>query len=218
LFANYRGNRVAAANWGRLLWVTFLGKTRKVTSRRATPGELSAPVSTMLGCPSSTHPSHNKMDKWQIYTREAYKQIELAERSWSAFIDAEKREVVIEIFLHLQHFLSHTAMVDKILDPKEGSDRSKILKGHIDLTDIDLKLFRRLRNHLEHFDERLDKWVSNYDGHPFFDMNLVTGTQGFPEKAFLRALDSHIYKFHGESYDLDQLHSNLLEIKQRLSA
>jgi len=28
------------ADWGRLLWVTFLGKTRKVTSCRAAPGEV----------------------------------------------------------------------------------------------------------------------------------------------------------------------------------
>ncbi len=158
------------------------------------------------------------MNKWQIYTCEASIQIEFAEQSWSAFIDAEEREAVKEIFLHLQHFLSHAAMVDKILDPKAASERGQILKGHVDLKDLDLKIFRRLRNHLEHFDERLDKWVSNYDGYPFFDMNLVTGTKGFPEKAFLRALDSHTYKFHGESYDLNQLHATLLEIKQRLQA
>ncbi len=158
------------------------------------------------------------MKKWQIYTGEACTQIEFAEHSWSAFIDAEKREVVIEIFLHLQHFLSHAAMVDKILDPKAGSERENILKDHVDLTDIDLKIFRRLRNHLEHFDERLDKWVSNYDSYPFFDMNLVAGTKGFPEKEFLRALDSRTYKFHGESYDLNQLYETLTVIKQRLSA
>jgi len=33
-----RGHRAAAANRGRFLLVTFLGKTRKVTSCRATPG------------------------------------------------------------------------------------------------------------------------------------------------------------------------------------
>jgi len=154
------------------------------------------------------------MKKWQVHLREASTQLEFAEHSWSAFVDAEKREEVIEVFLHLQHFLSHAAMVDNLLDTKEGSERSQILKGHIDLTDLDLKIFRRLRNHLEHFDERLDKWVSDYEGHPFFDMNIITGTKGFPEKAFLRALDSHTYKFHGESYDLNELHRVLLEIKK----
>ena len=156
------------------------------------------------------------MEKWEFYSREALTQIEFAEQAWSEFISAEKSEVVIEIFLHLQHFLSHAAMVDKLLDPKKGSEREKLFKGHIDLTGVDLKPFRRLRNHLEHFDERLDKWVSKYEGYPIFDMNLVTGTKGFPKKAFLRALDSHTYKFHGESYDLDSLHNTLLLIKQRL--
>ncbi len=42
LLATDRGNPAGAANRGRLLWVTFLGKTRKVTSRRATPGTIIA--------------------------------------------------------------------------------------------------------------------------------------------------------------------------------
>ena len=32
------GNLEEVADWGRLLWVTFLGKTRKVTSCRSTTG------------------------------------------------------------------------------------------------------------------------------------------------------------------------------------
>ena len=39
LFVKYRGNPEGAAHRGRLLWVTFLGKTRKVTCCRATPGD-----------------------------------------------------------------------------------------------------------------------------------------------------------------------------------
>ncbi len=37
LLAKYRGDPEGAANRGRPLLVTFLGKTRKVTSCRATP-------------------------------------------------------------------------------------------------------------------------------------------------------------------------------------
>ena len=40
LLAADRGNPAGAANRGRLLWVTFLGKTRKVTNCRAAPGEV----------------------------------------------------------------------------------------------------------------------------------------------------------------------------------
>lgn len=158
------------------------------------------------------------MDKWQIYIQEARTQIDFAKRSWLAFIDAEARNDLVDMFLHLQHFLSHTAMVDKILDPKTGSTRHAILMRHLNLSGLDLKAFRRLRNHLEHFDERLDNWVAEYDGFAFFDMNLITGTKGFPAKAFLRALDAHTYKFYGEDYDLDQLHKTLIAIESRLPA
>ncbi|MBA4391588.1 MAG: hypothetical protein C0399_11740 [Syntrophus sp. (in: bacteria)] len=157
------------------------------------------------------------MDKWQVYTQEAQTQIEFAKSSWAAFLEAERqRNLFFDIFLHLQHFLSHAAIVDKILDPIKSSERYRLLEGHIDLSGVDLKPFRRLRNNLEHFDERLDRWVSEYDGYPFFDMNLVTGTKGFPKKAYLRALDGHIYKFHGEDYDLDQLYATIVAIGERL--
>ena len=157
------------------------------------------------------------MDKWQVYTQEARTQIDFAKASWAAFLESERqRNCAFDIFLHLQHFLTHAAIVDKILDPKKGSERDRMLAGHIDFSGVDLKPFRRLRNHLEHFDERLDKWVSEYDGYPFFDMNLVTGTKGFPKKAYLRALDGHIYKFHGENYDLNQLYAALVVISERL--
>jgi hypothetical protein len=40
LGVHFFGNpRRGAAAWGRLLWVTFLGETRKVTGCRAAPGK-----------------------------------------------------------------------------------------------------------------------------------------------------------------------------------
>ena len=35
----HAGNLAEVVDWGRLFWVTFFGKTKKVTSRRATPGK-----------------------------------------------------------------------------------------------------------------------------------------------------------------------------------
>jgi hypothetical protein len=73
-----------------------------------------------------------------------------------------------------------------------------------------------LRNHLEHFDERLDRWVTEYYGRPFFDRNLVEGTHSFPEEAFLRALDGNTFKFQGESYDLEVVIDEVRRIEQLL--
>ena len=113
--------------------------------------------------------------------------------------------------------LVHATNIDRLLDAKQRPERRLIISGHVDLLDVDLKPFRRLHNHLEHLDERLDQWVREYDGHPFFDMNIVTGTRGFPRKAFLRALDGNMFKFYGEDYDMIELHAAILEIEQRLS-
>jgi hypothetical protein len=157
------------------------------------------------------------VEKWQFYTREAQTQIAFAKKAWGYFQEAESHSAIADIFFHLHHFLSHAVMVDKILNPKAGTERYSALSGKINLSGLDLKPFRKLRNHLEHFDERLDEWVSKYDGHPFFDMNTVTGTKGFPKQAFLRALDAHTFKFHGEDYNLDSLHQTLLQFEAMLN-
>jgi hypothetical protein len=157
------------------------------------------------------------MEKWRVYVREALTQTEFARRCFAEFERAQASDDIAGVFLNLHHFIVHVANVDKLLDPKPGSQRAALLVGHIDLSDVDLKTFRRLRNHLEHFDERLDMWVSNYDGNAFFDMNNITGAKGFPTKAFLRALDGDIFKFHGEDYPLRALHDAVETLHSRLS-
>jgi hypothetical protein len=158
------------------------------------------------------------MEQVTIYLQEAEHQVQYAKLCFAAYRAAQAREDIPEIFFHIHHFVVHVANIDKILDPKPSNPRLEILKDRVDLTDIDLKLLRKLRNHLEHFDERLDTWVRNYDGRPFLDMNLVTGTKGFPEKAFLRALDGDVFKFQGESYDLNELYQQLLKIEEHVTS
>ena len=158
------------------------------------------------------------IDKWEIYAQEARTQLQFAKHSWSAFSKAESQtEVDVGIiFFHLQHFLNHAALIYKVLDPQPDSMRSAILAGNIDLSGLNLKPFRRLRNHLEHFDERLDDWVRQFHGHAFFDMNLITGAKGFPTRTSLRALDGHTFMFQGEEYDIDELYSTLVAIEKQL--
>ena len=156
------------------------------------------------------------MEKWRIHVQEAMTQVHFAKRSYAAFREAESRKAVVDIFFHLHHFVGHATSVERILDAQPGIVRRAILAGHIDLSGVEFTPFRRLRNHLEHFDERVDRWIAENDGHTFFDMNVVTGTIRFLNKAFLRALDGEVFKFHGEDYDMQQLHTLVLEIERRL--
>jgi hypothetical protein len=159
-----------------------------------------------------------RMDKLHIYVREAITQLEFAKKCFAEFEHARSSDDVAGVFLSLHHFIVHVANVDKLLDPKPNTPRCSLFAGRIDSSGVDLKTFRRLRNHLEHFDERLDMWVANYDGHAFFDMNIATGTKGFPAKAFLRALDGDVFKFHGEDYPLRTLSESVQLLHSRLSA
>jgi len=157
-----------------------------------------------------------RMEKWQVYVQEAQTQLAFARDCFSKFQGALADGNTHQVFLELHHFIVHAANVDKLLHPKPGSPRQSLLFGHVDLQGIDLKPLRRLRNHLEHFDERLDQWIADHHGQTFFDMNIITGAKGFPSKAFLRALDGNVFKFYGEDFPLTPLYQSVEELHARL--
>lgn len=157
------------------------------------------------------------MDKAKFYLMEAYQEVQYTKLCYRSFLNARRRDNVDLIFLHLHHFVIHAANIDKLLNPKHSSPRYQIIRDAIDMSNLELRLLRKLRNHLEHFDERLDKWVQDYYGRPFFDRNLIEGTYGFPEEAYLRALDGNTFKFQGESFDLGVLVEEVRRIDQLLS-
>jgi len=158
------------------------------------------------------------MEKWQIYVGEARTQINFAIRAYGQFEQARQNGDSEAIFYHLHHFVVHTVNVDKVVSAKPGSQREQALQGRIDTSGIDLKQIRGMRNHLEHYDERLDKWIANFYGGPFFDMNITTGSTGFPYHAALRALDGNELRFMGETYDVSALYAQLVALNQRLAA
>jgi len=121
---------------------------------------------------------------------------------------------VFPIFYHAHHFLVHASNIDKLLDVSATSPRGRILKPLLTEMRIDLKPFRRLRNHLEHFGERLDRWVANFRGAAFFDMNVATGAAGFPYKHALRAINDRAFWFHGERYDLGILRAEIGKLER----
>ena len=129
------------------------------------------------------------MDKTQIYLGEIQTQITFAKRAFEEYLRVLTASDVPSVFYHAHHFLIHATNIDKLIDVDVSSFRGQYLASLFSGKSSDLKQFRRLRNHLEHFDERLDMWVKNFSGHAFFDMNITTGAKGFPMKAFLRAME-----------------------------
>ncbi|MFZ5451531.1 MAG: hypothetical protein ACOZF2_06640 [Thermodesulfobacteriota bacterium] len=157
------------------------------------------------------------MDKARLYFGEIQTQISFAKRAFEEYKQALTISDVVSVFYHTHHFLIHATNIDKLIDVDISSFRGKYIAPLFSGQAIDLKQFRRLRNHLEHFDERLDKWAKNFSGHAFFDMNIITGAKGFPKKAFLRAMDGQIFRFHGEDYDLNALYSEIEKIERLIN-
>jgi len=156
------------------------------------------------------------MDKTQIYLGEIRTQITFAKRAFEEYLRALVASDVPSVFYHAHHFLIHATSIDRLIDVDASSFRGQYLASVFSGKTSDLKQFRRLRNHLEHFDERLDTWVKNFSGYAFFDMNIITGAKGFPTNAFLRAMDGYIFRFHREDYDLQSLHSEVEKLAQLL--
>lgn len=160
--------------------------------------------------------SRHPVKKINFYIQEALAQAEYALMAYGeyqkAMLDADTKL----IFYHLHHFVLHVTNIDKMLFPKANSFRLEILKSVQEKIQIEISSIRRLRNHLEHFDERLDNYVKNYAGQAFFDCNIVTGCKGFPEKDFLRAIDGSIYKFYGENFELTEIYSHLTPLIKSL--
>ena len=112
----------------------------------------------------------------------------------------------------------HVASIDRLLSFKPESTRAKILQNRIQLSGTELKHAKRMRNHLEHYDERLDKWIAEHWGSAFLDMNIVTGASGFPHEIALRALDGDTLYFAGEAYLLPELFSAVSQLDERLAS
>jgi len=152
------------------------------------------------------------MDPADIYIREISDNAEFARHAYAEYLAALERKDLSSLFTHIHYFLIHITNIDKLIDCNKNQFRRNILASRVDFSPINLKTFRRLRNHLEHFDERIDAWIEKYYGCPFFDLNLVTGCIGFPKEQALRALDGHTYLFHGEEYDLLELYNELEKV------
>jgi len=158
-----------------------------------------------------------------LYLQEIETQLQFASRCYDNYLLAKEGEKVEDIFFHIHHFVIHTSNVDKLLDKILNSFQGivgHLLKHSVDLTGIDFKSFRTLRNHLEHFEERLDAWFYLYAGGPILDMNLATSeTKGLPEERCLRLLrtDENVFIVLGERFDLAHLYSQVCLLAQRLS-
>jgi hypothetical protein len=132
-----------------------------------------------------------------------------------------------EVFRHTHSFLTHASNISRLFWPpsvpkRKGkppsdyvaraaltSDRGESLRALFSLTDVSPLKDRTLRDHLEHYDERLDDWQRTSKNRNIASDNIGPrgAISGLSETDQMRWFDptTNRFSFRGEEYDLQEL-------------
>ncbi|WP_153100175.1 hypothetical protein [Paraburkholderia hayleyella] len=151
----------------------------------------------------------------------------------------EKGEMqTAEVFRNVHSILTHTGVISRLLWPgntqksaqsksaSEDKSASEKLRELLDLPANGHPLCERtLRNDLEHFDERLAKWIADVDMPPDYWQNYISPwsviTQhGAKEQNVMRHFDpgTQIFRFQGTPLNILEIVNSVEEMQCRVDA
>jgi hypothetical protein len=142
-----------------------------------------------------------------------------------------------EFFREASNFLQHSSAASRLLWPpgsgnrrekKRAKKRGKHLRTKVEIDDGEALKNRALRNHFEHFDERLDDWAETSPHKNIVDnmigpRNAIAG-DSVKDQDFMRLFDPATKRliFRGEPFDVQALVTSLTNIqakaRQRITA
>jgi hypothetical protein len=127
----------------------------------------------------------------------------------------------VEVWGSIQSILVAAANVSKILWPakKQNRARGKHLRDLLGVDDDNLLSDRTFRNHFEHYDERIEKWVESNNSAVYMDsrINPFEPTPLSLPQLFHRSYNptSKTLSFRGESIDLAAVLAELSKIREK---
>lgn len=132
-----------------------------------------------------------------------------------------------EVFRALHSLLTHAANISRLLFPSRKGDqyaqrRGQKLRDLLSVDDASPIADRSLRNHLEHYDERLDQWAQNHPGtsKSFATDNIHPKDAGpnVPPDSALRAYltDTREFYFMGDVYEMLPLVREVRRIREEV--
>lgn len=155
----------------------------------------------------------------------------------SSDISARMPGLQAELFRSIHSFLTHAAGVSRLLWPtpprkrrgeapathrrrrSHSETRGRELRNVLGVLNEEIGARRTLRDHLEHFDERIDNWVLTSDRHNFVDRCVgpsgsIVGAE--PEDV-MRWFDPTTGRFslRGTSFDLGALATWVSDLRSR---
>jgi len=159
----------------------------------------------------------------RAYIHELNLQAKFAQYAYNQMIEnmrSPSEDSLFKVFYHAHAFLIHVSNISKILEPEKGKKRKELFE-ELGLSEEELELHRarRLRNHLEHYDERLETWFKESKAHNYADMNIMprSAIVGIDPKDFLRNLDPNTlrFMFQREDYELPKFKAEVDLIREK---
>jgi hypothetical protein len=136
-----------------------------------------------------------------------------------------------EIFRNVHSMLTHTSNISRLLWPGDKvkpsrKQRAQELRALIAVPDENHILSdRSLRDHLEHFDERLDAWVARSGANPDFWQDFIGSWEVI---ANYKAMDENVmrhfdpctktFRFQGYPWDVAEMIDAVQELRRRVDA
>jgi hypothetical protein len=143
---------------------------------------------------------------------------------------ASQQNVAAEFFREASDFLQHTSAASRLLWPPGSSDkvrreranaRGDQLRASLGIDGDHVLRSRRLRDHLEHYDERIDEWVETSANKNIVDNMIgprsVIGGDAVKDTDIMRLYDPSTKKFifRGEAFDVQELVNGTIDIRDR---
>ncbi|WP_192983525.1 hypothetical protein [Pseudomonas sp. EggHat1] len=175
------------------------------------------------------------MDKFlaQIYLAQSKQECERCFYSIGIMNAIIQGELEGDFFQYALDLIHHASAVSRIFWPPGGRNkqsskralrRGQALRDMLQLQNGHAVQNRSLRDHFEHFDERLDDWAENskYRNivHRLFGPRAAIGGNAIQDSDILHHFDpaTNIFGFRGEYYDIQDLAVGLEDIYKKTVA
>ena len=166
------------------------------------------------------------MDHWflDIFVREVERQAAFGVMASQDLAGALSAGNMDRLWYSTQALLIAAGNVSKLLWPGKplSRERGQQLRAVLGVSDESALRPRAFRNHFEHYDDRLEKWIMSSERHNIVDSSVLPAgaIQGIDPGDFLRNLDPTSMKltFRGDSYDLGALVGAIRDLRNRAEA
>lgn len=163
-------------------------------------------------------PVKTEKDLWvEMSVSEISSQAKFAEIAYS-HIDPKATNGNAAVFSSIHSFLSHCAIISKMLKANDDSNPPKSIGDVLGISDTSLIHRRKFRNNLEHYDKELKEWIKK------FGVNVNIGTYNIgpktamkiPNMVFVSHYDqtNQTFTFVNEDFDLGALFTEVQRIKE----